>query len=146
VPTALILGDTVDIDFEALADLYVLQMTYQDGSLPAGMAETDLRLLFYDALANGGVGAWVHAIAANSDGGAGGLFFDGSYQSYLDTLALPAMPQLSMFGVDSFANHVWAVLDHHSTFGVGIVPEPAVVSVLMLAAPAMLRRRRRAGT
>ena len=129
----------VSLDFEHDPGLFVLQLTY-DESLVSD--ENLLEMLYYDPQAGGGAGAWVSAVLNNSDGGAGYSVFEGSYEQYLaatDGLLTP--DDLSVFGRDVEANHIWCVLDHASIFGVG-VPEPTTCVLLCVGVLTLLRRRR----
>ena len=115
--TATVVGESVDLNFDSSGDLYVMQFTYDEAALVGGLAEDDLRLLFFDT----GTGNWDEAIAGNSDAGADGTHFAGSFADYL---AGPGggsldLADLSDFGVDTDANHVWAILDHATIFAVG---------------------------
>lgn len=113
-----LIGEPVDLVFGGGAgDQYVLQLTYDDGSLPGGVTESQLQLLVYDTIA----GAWEAAIDGNATGAS--MFFSGSYEDYL---AGPGggvfdAGDLGAFGVDTLNNHVWAILDHASVFGVGVL-------------------------
>lgn len=133
--TAKILGSAVELNLGEVSGYYVLQLTYRDEDVPAGINELDLRLNVYDPE----TGAWVHAILLNSDGGTGGTFFEGSYDAYLAFIGFT--PALSAYGVDTELNHVWAVLDHNSIFGIA-VPEPASLVLLCLGGALVLSRRR----
>ncbi len=112
-PTASILGQAVDLTFEQPGDRYALQITYDPTDLPLGTDERDLRVLFYDP----GPQRWTDAIDANSDGGGGAQFFEGSFTAFQDVVG-GALP-LSAHGVDAELHRVWAVLDHASIFGAG---------------------------
>jgi hypothetical protein len=136
--TAAIVGSAVEIHFEQDGDLYVLQLTYDDASLPPGMLETDLRLLFFDPDLN----AWIDAIDANSDGGAGEQFHLGSFSDFVATLGGGPLP-LSAHGVDIEENTVWAVLNHASVFAAGVVPAPGTATLLVLSLLVFARRQRR---
>ncbi len=107
----------VDLSVDTPGDLYVLQFTYIDSNLPAGMDENDLQLLYFDPVSSD----WTLAIDGNSDGGTGATMFAGEYADYLATLGGGALSasDLSSFGVDTTNNHAWAVLDHASQFVVG---------------------------
>lgn len=136
--TAALAGQAVDIHFEQDGDLYVLQLTYDDTNLPPGMLETDLRLLYFDPDLN----AWIDAIDANSDGGAGEQFHLGSFSDFVATLGGGPLP-LSAHGLDIEENTVWAVLNHASVFATGVVPAPSTGAPLALGLLAFARRQRR---
>jgi hypothetical protein len=102
------------------------------------MLETDLRLLFFDPDLN----AWIDAIDANSDGGAGEQFHLGSFSDFVATLGGGPLP-LSAHGVDIEENTVWAVLNHASVFAAGVVPAPGTATLLVLSLLVFARRQRR---
>ncbi len=129
-------GDAVEIAFSIAPDLHVLQMAYLDSQLPGGFNEKSLRVLVQDG------SVWKESILLNSDNGAGGVFFDGSYAAYLATLSGSAA-ELSTYGVDIANNRVWAVLDHNSTYIVGVIPEPTSLAMLALLGITLVARRRR---
>ena len=122
--SAELIGDAVDLVFGAGADdLFVLQMTYNDGSLPVGVTENDLLLLTFDTSSS----EWVNAIDENTGGTP--TFFSGSYDDYLSALGggLLDAADLGVFGLDTTNNHVWGVLNHASLFAVGAF-SPSVVT------------------
>jgi hypothetical protein len=135
--TAAILGSAIELTFAQGGDVYVLQLTYDPANLPAGLAEIDLRLLFYDPAAM----AWIDAIDANSDGGEGEQFYLGSFSDFVATLGGGPLP-LSAHGLDIEENTVWAVLNHASVFATGVVPEPRTATLLLLALLSIFRRQR----
>ncbi len=137
--TAALAGQAVEVHFDAAGDVYVLQLTYDENALPAGMVEADLRLLYFDP----GLNAWIDAIDANSDGGVGEQFVLSSFGAFEAGLGGGALP-LSAHGLDMVGNTVWAVLDHASVFGMGVIPEPGSALLFMtgLALTAAGRRRR----
>ncbi|MFN3166442.1 MAG: PEP-CTERM sorting domain-containing protein [Phycisphaeraceae bacterium] len=111
-----LIGDAVDVVFGvAPDDLFVLQLTYNDGSLPAGATEADLDLLWFDTVAQ----QWTDAVDGNTAGTPTPFF--GSFEDYLAELGGGTFDagDLGAFGVDTFNNHVWAVLNHASLFAVG---------------------------
>ena len=116
--SAYLIGDAVDLIFGGGAgDQYTLQLTYEDGIIPGGALESELQLLVYNTVS----GDWEPAIDGNSGGTP--TFFSGSYADYL---AGPGggvfdAGDLGAYGIDTLNNHVWAVLDHASLFGVGIL-------------------------
>jgi len=137
--TGRLVGSALDMSFSAGGDLYVLEMTYDPAAIPADVAERELRLLSWDPAAQ----RWALAIASNSDLGAGATVRFESFASYLSYLD-GAPPELSVQGVDLAEHRVWAVLDHATVFGAGIiVPEPAWGAPLIAAgtAAALMRRR-----
>ncbi len=134
--TSKLLGSAVELTIENLQDYYVLQLTYRDADLPNNFNELDLKLIVFDEISH----QWVHAILLNSDGGEGGFFFEGSYLDYLASIDY-TVPTLGAYGVDADLNHVWAVLDHNSVFGIE-VPEPASIILMVAGLGAVLRRRR----
>lgn len=141
--SATLVGDAIELT--GLGDLFVMKIEYDDADLPALLGEDELTVLVYDEA----LGAWVDAISLNSDGGAGSRFFAGSYADYLDSDD-DGLPNLSAFGVDATLNHVWAVLDHNSVFGVGVagnpVPEPSTFVLLCgVVGLVAVRRVRRFG-
>jgi len=95
--------------------LFVLQLTYNDGSLPAGATEADLNLLWFDT----GAQAWTDAVDGNTAGTPTQFF--GSFEDYLASAGGGSFDagDLGAFGVDTANNHVWAVLNHASLFAVG---------------------------
>ena len=113
-----LVGEPVDLDFSnGAGDQYVLQLTYNDGALPSGVTESQLQLLVFDTAS----GDWEVAVDGNTTGGS--TFFNGSYEDYLAGLGGGVFDaaDLGFFGLDTVNNHVWAVLDHASTFGVGVL-------------------------
>jgi hypothetical protein len=114
------------IDLTLASNLYVLQFTYLDGNLPVGILESQLQVLFYDTIA----GEWDVAVDGNSGGTT--TFFNGSYAAYLAAVGGGVLDagDLGAFGVDTVNNHAWAILDHASIFGVGILTEGSLVGDL----------------
>ena len=113
-----LVGEPVALNFGlGGGDQYVLQLTYNDGALPSGVTESQLQLLVFDTVA----GDWEAAVDGNTTGGS--TFFSGSYEDYLAGLGGGVFDagDLGFFGLDTENNHVWAVLDHASTFGVGVL-------------------------
>ena len=91
-------------------------MTYRHQELCAALTEGNLRLLSF----NSGTTDWELAVDGNSDGGAGATFYAGSSEDFAATLGgAPLSTALGTYGVDTVNNHVWAVVDHEGTFGVG---------------------------
>lgn len=133
---SLLFGDTVELTFDEVGNRYVLGLTYLEANLPAGFAESDVRIWVFDELAS----AWTEAINLNSDRGAGAQFFAGSFEVFETTLGGGTLP-LSAQGVDVDANQAWAVLDHASVFGAA-VPEPASAALLGLGGLLLTGRRR----
>ncbi len=118
-----LIGDAVDLIFGGGAgDLYVLQLTYEEGSLPGGATESDLELLWYNTV----LGDWQSA----ADGNTGGTptFFSGSYADYLTALGGGTLDaaDLGAYGIDETNNHVWGILNHASLFGVGVLGGAAI--------------------
>jgi len=116
--SAELIGDAVDLTFGGGAgDIYVLQLTYLEGGVPAGSDESDLELGWFNTVS----GEWESAVAGNSGGTP--TFFNGAYADYLGTLGGGVLDagDLGVYGYDLFNNHVWAVLDHASVFGVGVL-------------------------
>ncbi len=145
--TANVLSDPVDVDLGNDGDVFVLQLVF-DG---AGLNETQkqkVRLLFYDE----GTDTWQNAIEFNSNFKAvqlidnainseGRFFADTSYEQYMldgGTLT-PGAHGTTVNGVIS----AWAIVDHNTVFGAGIIPEPASMGLLLVGAMAMVSRRRR---
>ena len=113
-----LIGEPVDLTFGGGAgDPYVLQLTYNEGALPSGVTESQLQVLVFDTLA----GDWEAAVENNTTGGS--TFFSGSYDDYLAGLGGGVFDasDLGVFGVDTLNNHAWAILDHASIFGVGVL-------------------------
>ncbi len=113
-----LIGDAVDLIFGGGAgDQYTLQLTYEDGIIPGGALESELQLLVFNTV----LGDWELAIDGNTAGTP--TFFNGSYADYLagpgGGVFDPA--DLGAYGIDTVNNHVWAVLDHASLFGVGVL-------------------------
>lgn len=119
-----VVSDAVDLGFSSNSGLYVLQFTYDPASVPSGVNENDLRLLVLDETAS----TWSEATEDNSDGGAGGSLFLGSFLDYLSGPGggLLDSSDLSNFGVDSAAGTAWAVLDHASIFSLGVLTSTVV--------------------
>lgn len=117
---------------------FVLDLSYDEAiavTLPGG--ELDIRLLWLDLVDN----TWKNAVLGNSNAGAMGLSGfqgDGAYDPATEFV-------LGYFGVDTTNNHVWAVLDHNSSFGAGtfVIPEPSTLAELFSAAGVCLVCRRR---
>jgi len=105
-----------DLTFTGTPPVYVLAVSYQDGAVPAGRSEMDLRIEVYDA----GTGSWVPAISLNSDDTPpdGAAPYEGSFDAYLAALGGGTLDaaDLSAFGVDAANNQAWVVVDHASTF------------------------------
>ena len=113
-----LIGDAVDLIFGGGAgDIYVLQLTYDEAGVPVGSNESDLELGWFNEL----TGEWESAVAGNSGGTP--TFFNGAYSDYLGTLGGGVLDtgDLGVYGYDLFNNHVWAILDHASLFGVGVL-------------------------
>jgi autotransporter-associated beta strand protein len=106
--------NVVDVGFTNPGDQYVLEFTYVDENISPSIAENDLRLVFFDG------DDWRMATEGNSDNGAQGAFFAGSYDAYLASLSGGA-PLLGAFGLDMTENRLWAVLDHASPFASGTI-------------------------
>ena len=136
------------------ADIFVLQMNYNDAALTAlGLSENSLALSGELRLGwkNGANPTdWTTATAGNvgSNGVNANTNFQGSWANFLT--ANPGLNSsnlndyLGSRGVDQASNTVWAIIDHNSEFAV--IPEP---STLVLGGLAMLgfagvglRRRR----
>ena len=117
-------GTPVELMFSggSTQDPYVLQFTYLDGNVPGGSAESDLEVLYYDTLA----GAWASAVDGNSVGGS--AYYAGSYADYLAGAGGGVLDgsDLGAFGVDTVNNMAWAVIDHASVFGVGVLGAAAL--------------------
>ncbi|TWT73621.1 hypothetical protein Pla123a_39590 [Posidoniimonas polymericola] len=117
-----ILGVPVELAFGGGGgDLYVQQFTYDELLLAGDADESDLRLLWYDAVA----GEWALAVDGNSAGTPS--FFAGSWEEYLAGPGGGALGagDLGAYGVDAANNHVWAALDHASLFAVGVLSAPS---------------------
>jgi hypothetical protein len=113
-----LIGDAVDLIFGGGAgDQYTLQLTYEELALPAGATESDLQLLAFNTVS----GQWEPAIDGNSAGTP--FFFNGSYTDYLAGPGggLFDAADLGAYGLDTLNNQVWAILDHASLFGVGVL-------------------------
>ncbi|TWT33462.1 hypothetical protein KOR34_32940 [Posidoniimonas corsicana] len=122
--SAVLVDDPVDVSFSGPGGLYVLQFTYDDGSLPGGLSESDLRLLFYDDTG----GEFDLAVAGNSVGA--GAFSLQSYDAYLASTGGGVLDaaDLGAHGVDTAGNHAWAVLDHQAVIGLGVLGSVAIMS------------------
>jgi len=114
-----VVSDAVDISFGTDSGLYVMQFTYDPAALPGAVDAEELRLLVLDETAL----TWGEAIDENSNGGAGGSLFLGSFVDYLNGPGggLLDSADLSDFGVDQAAGTAWAVLDHASIFSLGLL-------------------------
>ncbi len=121
------------------ASAFVLKLSYDEAialALPGG--ELGLSLLWLDPADS----AWKNAVLGNSNAGGMGLSGfrgDGAYDAATDFV-------LGYYGVNTIDNYVWAVLDHNSSFGAGIVgiPEPSALVECLGAAGllfALLRRK-----
>ena len=77
-------NEAFDLGFSIAATQHVIQIGYQDASVPLGFLEEELRIYTYDS----GLPGWVEAIQLNSNAGtspAGAAPFIGSYAEYLAT-------------------------------------------------------------
>jgi MYXO-CTERM domain-containing protein len=113
-----LIGDAVDLIFGGGAgDQYALQLTYEELALPVGATESELQLLVYNTV----LGDWEPAVDGNTAGTP--TFFNGSYADYLAGPGggLFDAGDLGAYGLDTLNNQVWAVLDHASLFGVGVL-------------------------
>ena len=116
------INEAFDLEFSVAATQYVIQINYQDASVPLGFLEEELRIYSY----NSGLPGWEEAIQLNSDGGtspAGAAPFIGSYAEYLSTLGGGSLgaSDLSAFGIDPENNNAWLVLDREGKFRLGTI-------------------------
>lgn len=107
-------------------EVFVLQLTYDPLLIQPGAP--GVMLGWNDN------GLWRNAVLGNQTGNA---FFVG------DT-AYDGILQTGRWGFDSANNTAWAVLDHNSQFMVLSIPEPGTAALLLLAAAAGWRLRRKA--
>ena len=118
-----LVGEAAELTFSAALpgggtqEPYVLAITYRDEDVPSAIEETALRILYLQS-----PGQWTEAILANSDAGAGGAFFVGSFEEFEDAAGgfeESGLP-LSAFGLDPVGNQAWAILDHAGIFAIGV--------------------------
>jgi hypothetical protein len=128
-PSPKIISDVVDLNGIPDGILFVLSMTYSDVGLVDEQGSAAQGHIQLGTLSPGG--QWVPAQSPSI----GPVL--GPVPSF--TAGLPA---LGTWGVDTVQNVVWQVVDHNSQFAV--VPEPATVGLLSLAALGLTIRRRRA--
>lgn len=119
-----VVSDAIDLSFSADSGLYVLQLTFEPAALPGVVDAEDLRLLVLDETTT----TWGEAIDNNSNAGAGGTLFLGSFTDYLNGPGggLLDGADLSDYGVDVATGTAWAVLDHASIFSLGVLANSAV--------------------
>jgi hypothetical protein len=113
------------VDFSGTGgDLFVIQMNYDPSAAQTlSLAESALRLAWRNPANN----KWLNAVMGNvSDGPS--HFFARAYSSATDF-------KLGNYGVDTINHVVWAVLNHNSEFGVGVVPDPVFQKILSLTRP-----------
>ena len=115
----LLATSATSLDFSDSSGLYVLEFTYDSQALSPGITEEDLRLLVLDEM----TGLWDEAILGNSDSGAGGSLFLGSFSDFLAGLGGGVLDaaDLSNFGLDTTNQRGWAILDHASIFALGVL-------------------------
>ncbi len=109
---------------------FVLQLSYDDTGLSPAQ-EAALFLSWYDPVAL----AFVNAVNGNT-GGTPVFAGDGAYDPSTDF-------NLGTYGVDTYNNTVWAVINHNSEFAVVPAPEPSSLGLLCTGAIVLLRRRRK---
>jgi hypothetical protein len=117
-------------------DKIVLQLSYNEAAvLAAGINESSLTLNWIDSFGNS-----VLAVEGNTDLGEPNTPTPhfGAYDPTTDFV-------LGYYGVDTYNNTVWAVINHNSDFTVTPVPEPTS-SALAISGVAMLLARRRRTT
>lgn len=159
-------GDIVDVT-GLNGEIHVLQLTGGD-NIGQNIGQANAQLLWQTTF--DGSDVWINAVLGNSniselDLTAGTLKIDDamdatSIQAYLTSMrfggsyadflagtsgvdgdsALDGV--LGTWGVDGSNNHVWAIIDHNSSFGVGI-PEPSSLLLVGLGLGGCLVRRRR---
>ncbi len=109
-----------------------LRVDYDSELLAARGIEADsLRLYWWDASA----GEWRLA------GNASNLTDNSGDPSYTGFGLGPATDVLGDWGVNMDEDHVWANIDHASTYALAGIPEPATLSLLALGGLAVIRRR-----
>ena len=138
-----IISDMVTFDGTS-TDTYVLQMGYDEAALMArltpGQSEEEAANLGFIVLAYRRIlenGERIeNAVDHNDYSGGGAPFFAGviAYDPGSHFF-------LGYYGVDIDNDVVWAVLNHNSEFGVGVLPEPAGLGMIGLALLAVRKRR-----
>ncbi len=109
-----VVGNGTEVSFTTNVPVFALQVTYSQASLCSAITEGNLRLLYF----NTGASDWQLAVNGNSGGSA--TFFSGSFDDFAATLGgSPLSSALGTHGLDAANNHVWAIVNHEATFGVG---------------------------
>ena len=125
-------NQAVEIDFSVAANLYVLQIGYQEADVPIGFTEEELRIYSHNGA------QWVEAIDLNSNSGAsppGSEPFVGSYADYLVGIGGGTLDNadLSAYGVDPSSNQAWVVVDRAGKFRLGTTATgsspPEIISI-----------------
>lgn len=140
------------VDIKGLdGQIIVIQSNYNEADLIAKHDDESAALLMWWSEEQG---QWLNAVAGNSSGDFGPRY-EGSYADFLQEFGVLAddgvtkklsADLLGSFGWDAENDHVWAIVDHNSTFGTGsAVPEPSSAALLLglvFGSFAILRRRR----